>query len=46
MVSLIAALTVFATVDEAAISGLKHAAAICDPRSFPGMQWKSRESHA
>src|ERR1700752_70236 len=32
MMSLVAALTVFATVDEAAISGLKHAAAICDPR--------------
>src|SRR6516225_505194 len=32
MLSLVAALTVFATVDEAAISGLKHAAAICDPR--------------
>src|SRR6516165_5863070 len=32
MISLIAALGVFATVDEAAISGLKHAAAICDPR--------------
>jgi hypothetical protein len=31
MVSLIA-LTVFATIDEAAISGLKHAAAICDPQ--------------
>jgi hypothetical protein len=32
MVSLVAALTVFATIDEAAISGLTHAAAICDPR--------------
>jgi hypothetical protein len=32
MVSLIAALTVFATVDEAAISALTHAATICDPR--------------
>ena len=32
MLSLVAALTVFATIDEAAISGLKHAAAICDPR--------------
>jgi hypothetical protein len=31
MVSLAAAL-VFATIDEAAISGLTHAAAICDPR--------------
>jgi len=28
MVSLVAALTVFATIDEAAISGLNHAAAI------------------
>ncbi|MBV8306933.1 MAG: hypothetical protein JO274_05590 [Gammaproteobacteria bacterium] len=32
MVSLVAALTVFATIDEAAISALKHAATICDPR--------------
>ena len=32
MVSLVAALTVFATIDEAAISGLNHAAAICNPR--------------
>jgi len=32
MVSLAAALTVFATIDEAAISGLKHAAAICNPQ--------------
>ena len=32
MLSLIAAVTVFATIDEAAISGLKHAAAICNPR--------------
>jgi len=32
MVSLVAALTVFATIDEAAISGLTHAAAICNPR--------------
>ena len=32
MVSLLAAAAVFATIDEAAISGLKHAAAICDPR--------------
>ena len=32
MVSLIAAMTVFATIDEAAISGLTHAAAICNPR--------------
>ena len=32
MVSLAAALTVFATIDEAAISGLTHAAAICNPR--------------
>ena len=32
MMSLIAALGVFATIDEAAISGLTHAAAICDPR--------------
>ena len=31
MISLMA-LTVFATIDEAAISGLKHAAAICSPR--------------
>ena len=31
MLSLIAAVTVFATMDEAAISGLKHAAAICNP---------------
>ena len=32
MMSLVAALTVFATIDEAAISALKHAATICDPR--------------
>ena len=32
MMSLVAALTVFATIDEAAISALTHAAAICDPR--------------
>ena len=32
MMSLIAALGVFATIDEAAISGLTHAAGICDPR--------------
>src|SRR6516165_4911896 len=32
MISLIAALGVFATIDEAAISELTHAAAICDPR--------------
>jgi len=32
MLSLLAAATVFATIDEAAISGLQHAAAICDPR--------------
>src|SRR6516225_6713379 len=32
MVSLVAALTVFATIDEAAISSLTHAAAICNPR--------------
>lgn len=32
MVSLLAAMTVFATVDEAAVSALKHAATICDPR--------------
>ena len=32
MVSLIAAATVFATVDEAAISALTHAASICNPR--------------
>ena len=32
MVSLLAATAVFATIDEAAISGLRHAAAICDPR--------------
>ena len=32
MVSLLAALGVFATIDEAAISGLTHAAAICNPR--------------
>jgi hypothetical protein len=32
MVSLVAALTVFATIDEAAVSGLTHAAAICNPR--------------
>ncbi len=32
MVSLVAALTVFATIDDAAISALKHAATICDPR--------------
>ena len=32
MVSLLAALGVFATIDEAAISGLTHAAGICDPR--------------
>jgi len=32
MVSLLAALTVFATIDEAAVSALKHAATICDPR--------------
>jgi hypothetical protein len=32
MFSLLAAVGVFATIDEAAISGLKHAAAICDPR--------------
>src|SRR5215469_5489479 len=32
MLSLVAALTVFATVDEAAISELTRAAAICDPR--------------
>jgi hypothetical protein len=32
MVSLVAALTVFATIDEAAISGLKHAAANCNPQ--------------
>ena len=32
MVSLVAALTVFATIDEAAISGLNHAAAICNPQ--------------
>lgn len=31
MISLLA-LTVFATIDEAAISGLKHAAAICNPQ--------------
>ena len=32
MVSLLTALTVFATIDEAAVSALKHAATICDPR--------------
>ena len=32
MLSLLSAATVFATIDEAAISGLQHAAAICDPR--------------
>jgi hypothetical protein len=32
MVSLVAALTVFATIDEAAVSALTHAASICDPR--------------
>ncbi len=32
MMSLVAALTVFATIDDAAISALKHAATICDPR--------------
>jgi hypothetical protein len=32
MVSLLAALTVFATVDEAAISALTHAATICNPQ--------------
>ncbi|HVN46124.1 MAG TPA: hypothetical protein VMT66_12925 [Steroidobacteraceae bacterium] len=32
MVSLVAALTIFATIDEAAVSALKHAATICDPR--------------
>ncbi len=32
MVSLVAALTVFATIDEAAISALTHAASICNPR--------------
>jgi len=32
MVSLVAALTVFATVDEAAISALTHAATICNPQ--------------
>ena len=32
MASLLAAAAVFATIDEAAISGLRHAAAICDPR--------------
>src|ERR1700756_2377043 len=32
MVSLIAALTVFASVDEAAVSALTHAATICNPR--------------
>jgi hypothetical protein len=31
MLSLVAAMTVFATMDEAAISGLRHAAAICNP---------------
>ena len=31
MLSLLAALPVFATIDEAAISGLRHAAAICNP---------------
>src|SRR5438067_13150156 len=29
-------LAVFATIDEAAISGLKHAAAICDPQYESG----------
>ena len=32
MVSLVAALTVFATIDEAAISALTHAATICNPQ--------------
>jgi hypothetical protein len=32
MISLIAAVTVFATIDEAAVSGLTHAAANCNPR--------------